>query len=130
MDGNFRKLQEALQQNTEMDSSAELVWDTFEVAEDVQSKVPDASKELERIGDRRLHIPENGEALLAPEDMVKPKQDRSELRYRDLSLSQQLDADKALIDAVKIHFTHQAVKGIPTRSSWPASGSSILDVSW
>ena len=66
VDSNFRKLRRALQQNTEMDSSAERVWDTFEVVEDVQSQAPDASKELERIGDRLLHLPENGEALLAP----------------------------------------------------------------
>jgi hypothetical protein len=45
--------------------------------------------------------------------MVKPKQERSELNYRFLNEAQRADADKALIEAVKIHFTHDAVKGIP-----------------
>ena len=49
---------------------------------------------------------------MSAEDMVRPKQLRSELSYRTLAPAQRADADRALIDAVKVHFAHGAVEGI------------------
>lgn len=50
---------------------------------------------------------------MSAEDVVRPKELRSELSYQSLDPAQQPDADRALIEAVKVHFAHEAVQGIP-----------------
>ena len=58
--------------------------------------------------------------LLSAEDIVRPKQLRSELSYKALEPAQRADADQALIESVKVHFAHGAIEGIPNEEfvSW------------
>ena len=83
---NIRELRDALQDGK---VSEDLVCDVFEVAELVQRQttLADMSEELQRIGDRRSHAHDHGEAFMSVEDMVQPKQLCSELSYQALDVA-------------------------------------------
>ena len=112
VDNDLRSLQEVTHAEGEVNTA--LVCDSFEVAELVQQQavLNDTSGEPHRIGERRRHSHDHREMFLSAEDMVRPKQLRSELSYKALEPAQPDDADRTLIEAVIVHFAHGAVEGI------------------